>query len=326
MSLADGFSPSGARGQSLDLTMRSRLAKSLEHIFKQVGEDLGVAPATARLAIASIRSTRQSPHTFGAYYDLVLAIEQDEIDTAKALASEILQRTSAPAPTAWGAALDDRPAPDRERYVRLLLPQEIEARHPNQEQFSAAKGRIDAAMDLLDRGYPAMAEEIRELLYEIVIAVGPDDPKALTFDGSSSYMLWGAIMLNAQGQQTVLDTAQALAHESGHNLLFGKCTSSWLVENDDDELFDSPLRIDPRPMDGLFHAAYVIARMHQTLEALLRSDVLDAEQTKAAHADLALHQKNFADADAVIRRSGRLTPLGLDTIEQARRHMLQPAL
>ena len=176
-----------------------------------------------------------------------------------------------------------------------------------------------AAMDLLDRGFPEMAEEIRELLSEIVIAVGPDDPKALTFDGSSSYMLWGAIMLNARGQSSVLDTAQALAHESGHNLLFGKCVNGPLVENDDEEDFAHPLRTDPRPMDGVFHAAYVIARMHQTLERLLDSGVLDEDQTRGGAEAISTCIGSISPPPTrSFARSGRLTPLGSDAIGAAR--------
>ena len=83
------------------------------------------------------------------------------------------------------------------------------------------------------------------------------------------------------GRTTVLDTAQALAHESGHNLLFGFCASESLVENADEELFASPLRADPRPMDGVFHATYVVARMHQTLTRLLEANVLDDEPNRS---------------------------------------------
>ena len=95
------------------------------------------------------------------------------------------------------------------------------AAQPDPQLLSETLDRTEQAFRLLDRGFPGMAAEIRQLLREIVIAAGPEDPKAPSFDGASSYMMWGAILLNARGQKNVLDTAQALAHESGHNLLFG---------------------------------------------------------------------------------------------------------
>jgi HEXXH motif-containing protein len=320
-----GFEPSGERGRSLDLAMRSRLAQSLGYIFDRIGPDLGVRNEDSVRAVEAIRARRQSPQLFGAYYDLVLAVERDEIDEARGFAGEIVERLDTPPPAAWVASIASRPASDEDRYQRLLLPEEIAAFEPNPEDFAAARERIVKAMDLLDRGFPEMAAEIRELLFEVVIASGPTEKDAMTFDGSSSYMLWGAIMLNATGQSSVLDTAQALAHESGHNLLFGHCVNGSLVENDDGEEFAHPLRQDPRPMDGVFHAAYVIARMHQTVERLLESGVLDPEQTVAARNELVLHRRNFADADSVIRSGGRLTPLGAQTIEAARAHLAVPA-
>ena len=320
-----GFEPSGKRGRALDLGMRSRLSQSLGYVFDSIGADLGVTADDSGRAVQAIRARRQSPQLFGAYYDLVLSVERDEIAEARGFAREIIERLDTPSPRAWVASLASRTASDEDRYQRLLLPDDIPAFEPKPDELAVAGDRIAQAMDLLDRGYPEMAEEIRELLFEVVVASGPTEPGTMTFDGSSSYMLWGAIMLNATGQASVLDTAQALAHESGHNLLFGQCVNGPLVENGAEESYAHPLRQDPRPMDGVFHAAYVIARMHQTVERLIESGVLDDKQTEAAHSELIMHRKNFEEADSVIRSGARLTPLGTQAIEAARTHLSVPA-
>src|SRR5204863_186223 len=77
------------------------------------------------------------------------------------------------------------------------------------------------AFALLDAGDPELAGEIRALLREIILAAGSKDPKALTFDGASSFMLWGAIIINADRSDGPIGMVQMLAHESAHNLLFG---------------------------------------------------------------------------------------------------------
>ncbi len=313
------FEPSAGRGAALDRRMRQRLADSLDYIFTEVGEELGVERAVAEQTSARIRGERQSPHLFGAYYDMVLAIENEELDEARRLAGELTTRC-----TVRGlrvGSIGNHPKADAERYRRLLLDDPSLAGEPDPLLLANTKTRIESAFALLDEGFPEMAAEIRELLSDIVIAAGPLDPNAITFDGASSYMLWGATLLNARGQKGALDTAQALAHESGHNLLFGYCVSGPLVENADEELFPSPLRKDPRPMDGIVHATYVVARMHQTLERVLTARVLSTGETRAALADLDAHVKNFAAGDAVIRESGRLTPLGAAVIDSARAYM-----
>lgn len=299
--------------------MRSRLAETLEYVFNKVGDDLGVPIDKARIVAEQIKSGPQSPHIFGAYYDLVFALENEELERARLMAEEILGR-SASAPLTIGP-IDDRPSADEDRYRRLLMTGMDYAVSPDSALMADYRQRLAAAFELLDEGFPQMAAEIRALLREIVVAAGPEDPKALTFDGASSYMMWGAVLLNARGQNNVLDTAQALAHESGHNLLFGFSSSGPLVENSDDELFSSPLRRDPRPMDGVFHATYVIARMHQTLNRLLESAVLDADQAELAKRDLALHRKNFEAGDLVIHEGGRLTEIGRQAIKSAREYM-----
>ena len=317
------FEPSAARGAALDLQMRHRLADTLEYVFDQVGSELDVDVAAAAAAIERIREQRQSPHVFGAYYEMVLSLEDEQIDQARANAREILARPSSREMRI--GAIDDRPAPEADRYRRMFLEGELTGDQPERALLRNTLSRIDSAFELLDRGYPDMADEVRALLSEIVLAAGSDDPKALTFDGVSAYMLWGAVLLNARGQTSVLDTAQALAHESGHNLLFGYCNSGSLIENEDDELFRSPLRQDPRPMDGVVHATYVTARMHQTISRLLQAGVLDEGQTEAATKDLTLHRRNFNSGDDVVRSGARLTPLGREVMESARAYMASAA-
>lgn len=314
------FDPSRERAALLDSGMRARLSDSLEYLFGQVGSDLDVDRDEAARCIADIRDRAQAPHRFGAYYDLVFAIEGNDLDEARRLANEIFSTSPSPATTRI-ATIEDRPAPEAERYRRLLISDPGMAGEPDAALAAECNVRMTEAFALLDAGYPEMADEIRGLLREIVVAAGPEDPKALTFDGASSYMMWGAILLNARGQKTVLDTAQALAHESGHNLLFGFCASGPLVDNPDDELFSSPLRKDARPMDGVFHATYVVARMHQTLTRLVEAGVLNDEQMEAARKDLALHRRNFEAGDHVVREGARLTEVGAMAIEAARAHM-----
>lgn len=317
------FEPSAKRGLALDQQMRERLADTLNYVFGELGAPLEIDPAEAARLIARVRSERQSFNLFGIYYEMILAVEDGDLGRAKKLARELFAQQSAGS-TAIGT-IERRDATEIERLRRLLLTELGTANEPDPALFEATRQRVQQAFDLLDRGFPEMAQEIRELLSEIIIAAGPEDPNARTFDGASSYMLWGAMLLNGRGQNNVLDTAQALAHESGHNLLFGFCSSGSLVDNPDEELFSSPLRKDPRPMDGVFHATYVVARMHLTVSRLLDAGVLDERQREAAIADLAAHQRNFDVGDRVVRDGARLTPLGAEVIESARAYMARAA-
>jgi HEXXH motif-containing protein len=132
----------------------------------------------------------------------------------------------------------------------------------NQSALSAScREQIKDAFALMDQGDPGLAAEIRALVLEIILAAATENPKTMTFDGASAFMLWGAIMINANRRDGAVGMVQMLAHESAHDLLFGLCATEPLVENAPDELFLSPLRIDPRPMEGIYHATFVTARM-----------------------------------------------------------------
>jgi len=318
-SLVATFEPSAERGCALDRRMRERLGETLEYVFQEVGLHLKITPPAARAVVEQILSMPQSPHTFGAYYDLVFALERNDVELARTLAKELSLQV--PSDSLAILPIDELPARQQDRYRRLLMSGMDYAVAPGAELMQAYRKQLSEGMSLLEVGFPEMAAEVRGLLREIVVAAGPEDPKAITFDGASSYMMWGAILLNARGQKSVLDSAQALAHESGHNLLFGFSASGPLVENADDELFSSPLRADPRPMDGVFHATYVVARMHQTLSRLLGSGALDEEQTSSARADLATHRRNFEVGDRVVRDGAKLTEVGASAIEAARQYM-----
>ena len=321
--LAD-FAPDAGRARVLDRHMRERLGTSLRYIVEQAdGRIPIVRPAIegflARLAEGPVAAT-----IFGAYCDLVLAIDDDRLELAEALLSEIGAAPNRPAELRIRDLADPLLDPIAERYVRLIdsdPASPVAVLPPPAEVAAACRARIAAAFSLLDAGDPALASEIRALIGEIVMAVGPDDPKAPTFDGASAFMLWGAIMLNARGHRTVLEMAQALAHESGHNLLFGLCADGPLVENDDEPRYASPLRADPRPMDGIVHATYVTARMHRAVTQLLRDGVLDGAATAEAQASLAAHRRAFEQGIEVIDRDARLTERGQAIMAGARAHM-----
>jgi len=322
------FAPDAVQAAALDRHMRARLAASLRHIVAQADGRIAMDHAALEGFFARLSAGPVSARVFGAYCDLVLAIDDDRLELAEALLGDIGAAPNRPADLVIHDLADARNDPVAERYVRLIdsdpaapftvLP-------PAPADAAACRERIDAAFCLLNVGDPALAAEIRALIGEIVIAVGTDDPTALTFDGASAFMLWGAIVLNARGHRTALEMAQALAHESGHNLLFGLCADGPLVEDDDEPRYASPLRADPRPMDGIVHATYVTARMHRAVARLLEAGVLDAAATAEARASLGVHRRAFAQGVEVIDGHASLTGRGRAVMEGTRTYMARSA-
>ena len=78
---------------------------------------------------------------------------------------------------------------------------------------------------------------------------------------------------------------------------------------------------DPRPIDGILHATYVTARMHQAVARLLEADALAGSPRDEAMRALGEHAANFAHGIQVLDCHARLTPVGDAALSDARAYM-----
>jgi hypothetical protein len=281
------------------------------------------AAATQLAEAIKMRPVR--PAVFALYTSLVEAIGANDSAAARRTADRLLE-TDPEGGATRVAMLDDGELGSgiADVYARLLnddpgLPLPIAPVLDEQQAVAA----VTAALALIDRSAPEMAAEIRGLAREIVAvrpAADPRDSAVTDFDGATTFYLWGAVFVNPVNR-TVVDLAQTLAHETGHLLLFGLSPGEPLVENPDDERYASPLRQDPRPMEGIVHAAYVIARMHYFLAAALRAGALPEEDRRSAAAQAAGHIESFFDAAATIERHARFRPTGASVFRSAADYM-----
>jgi HEXXH motif-containing protein len=191
---------------------------------------------------------------------------------------------------------------------------------PRPEDAATCRSRVEAGLALLQDADPAGCGEIRALVREIVFAVGPDRAATEVFDGASALLLWGGILLNARSHETPLAAAQALVHEATHNLLFGLSVGDGLVENAD-ERHDSPLRSEPRPLEGIYHATFVLARMHRATRLLAESGRLSARDQSEAELDLAETAKLFGEGLHTLDTHAELTSFGAEVLDGAREWM-----
>lgn len=175
---------------------------------------------------------------------------------------------------------------------------------------------IDRLLARLDVALPDWAAEFRALVSMILLArTGAGD-----FAGASSFAAWGAILVNPLAQHDDLALMLTLIHESSHLKLFSAYLDDEIVLNDPAKTYSSPLRREGRPMNGLYHAAFVLARMVLFLHDLRQSGEASALLgDKAAALDAALGRscQQFAAAHGVIAAHGQLTPLGQSIMDRA---------
>ena len=108
-------------------------------------------------------------------------------------------------------------------------------------------------------------------------------------------MAWGSVFANTKHYSNPLKAADCLVHECTHALLFALSLEEPLVKNPVDECYPSPLRRDLRPMDGIFHATMVCARLSEFYHILLNE-----ENYKGSSEDLLMNllKKNIASYQA----------------------------
>jgi len=319
------FLPSLECALQLDTEMRAQLASSLAHIAEQIE---GLLPAESNLisrCLKIVQSRAVSPLVFVHYYDLVLAIQQDQMERVVDLVKRLVQACEImPNFEVRDLSADDL-GKDLASYSEKLdidpdIP--LDLLPPPAEQSALVRDRIVTAQKLIAQASPELSSELSALIKQIILAKGPDKPGAAVFDGVSSFMVWGAILLNAETHKTVIEVAQALVHESAHNLLFGHSIDEPLVNDDAEELYSSPLRVDPRPMDGIYHATFVLARMCFVLEKLLIPGNLDAAQTEEAEKSLYQNIQRFYSGHKVIEaNSHKLGALGERLMSSAKSYV-----
>ena len=304
--------------------MHRELAGSVRHLSEQSS---GIVPhdraAIEAFAAGIDAGARHSPLVFADYYDCLEALLADEHEAAEAA----FARLAAARPVAPGLVLEplrDPQACERSRrLVDLLLDEpglDAGLQPATAEDAAAFASRFATGLDLLERACPELAGEFRAIVREVV-PFASDRSRNMQLDGGSHYKLWGALFLNADFHPTPQAIVEVLAHESAHSLLFGFCTHRPLVRNDDAGRYASPLRPDARPMDGIYHATFVSARMHLAMSRLLDAGLLDGDAAAQVRAARDADLTNFSAGHDTVRAHGLLTPLGRRLMDGARDYM-----
>lgn len=313
----EGFAPSAERGVAVDQRMHDELAGSLEHLAEATAAaDAGLSQRLAALAGAIRAGRKLGALAFRAYYLLVQELLDEDLPAAAAQLAEmetLPERSRERSVTYFGS-------PDGDRISLALLGDGMRIAPITEQQARDFAALLDQGFALMQEALPVLYQELTAIVHEVLLARAPQGDK-MEFDGASHYQFWGLLMLNPKHHKTPLEVVEVLAHEASHSLLFGLTIEEPLVLNPDDELFASPLRIDPRPMDGIYHATYVSARMCWAMETLAASGhVSDADAARAMEA-ARKDRENYEKGLSVLDAHGRLSGTGARVMDSARAWM-----
>ncbi|MGE0055160.1 MAG: HEXXH motif-containing putative peptide modification protein [Hyphomicrobium sp.] len=301
---------------SIDANVRGRAAQSLAYIIDRCGSLLHIDNAEIALAIERIRDHRQPPGVFARYYDLIFAISRNDFDRASELIGEIsnLSRQSVSfqiLPFERATTGDDF-----DRYPHLLFaesPSVGPLAEPTAAEFEQAQANLRFALNTIRTIDPSIADDIDGLLTTIFVTKDARVDGSASFGGVTSFMIWGATFINLKAYRTKVGAVQFLVHEVTHALLFGLSCDAPLVLNPVKENYRSPLRKEPRPMDGIYHATLVCARLAAFNRHWLESGAENVEQIEE---ELNSALLAFQDGAHTIRSHGNLSETGRELIDR----------
>ena len=188
---------------------------------------------------------------------------------------------------------------------------------PPEPTWERAKGQFAAARALVRAVAPEIHREMEAFWSRIYVGVANPDSSGARFGGVTSLVLWGGTFANADSYDSDLKAAEFMVHEVTHALLFAVACDEPLVLNAAEELFDSPLRKDPRPMDGIFHATLVCARITEFYSDLRAHDAVPGVDDEGLVRKRDANAEKFQRGYSTIEEAGVISPLARDLLEQA---------
>ncbi|GJE54191.1 hypothetical protein EKPJFOCH_0664 [Methylobacterium thuringiense] len=298
----------------MDGAIRRALDDSVARVLDEAARHdlLGDGADRAAWHEALLATRGAPPQLWACYHDLVQAILRGDADAVPALAADLLARRPdrAGQPGTIVTISDaDLGRDDAFRYRavidsdpgRPLNLQPVEV-----DEVRRIQALVDAGRALLDRTDPALLDEIDTLGHQIVLATNASGG----FGGAATVFLWGAVILNPDRVPDRVTLVESLAHETAHALLFGMTLGADLTTNDPSERYGSPLRPDPRPIEGIVHATYVLARMNYCLERLREHPELSPAERASVATKIARNTASYAAGLETVVAHARFTPDG----------------
>lgn len=114
-----------------------------------------------------------------------------------------------------------------------------------------------------------------------------------------------------------LDLATALIHEQAHTVLFALSPNEGVVKNHDSERYTSPLRLDARPREGIFHQVFVLARMFYGIRQARNAHAASTTLKRAADEFIKTNVPRYFDGQNGVRKHALLTEEGSFALQAA---------
>ena len=320
------FRPDPRRAQQAVADMNRRLADSFRHIAEQARTHIPIDEARLQPLLLDLDGIdRVRPEVFGIYNDMLAAVAADNANHLETLFKVLCDRPVRAGRLTIRALCDNERRSGEVERIRRYAGTEaasITLFEPTAQDVDFSRKRLIRALEILRISAPDCYQEFEAIVSEIILIASDPVLEIPDFQGVSIFELWGGIVINPSWRhETDFDVAEDLVHEATHELLFALSLDEPLVTNPSSDRFASPLRTDPRPMDGIFHATFVVARVHYALSCMSAGDVMTDAEKERSRAILGDYRRRFRDSVALIREHGQLTDTGRQVLQGAEDYM-----
>jgi hypothetical protein len=171
---------------------------------------------------------------------------------------------------------------------------------------------INPGLSELQKSMFDITNQIKSVDFEFYQEINSYVTRLKLFNGvglsaSTSASVFGAIYLRTPDKSENVETyfAEHIVHETSHLNLEVLHAFDKIVLNEETEKFKSPIRIDPRPMLGIFHATFVLSRMVRLFKRLSQQS-----KEKDYPQKFNLFRKQFEEGLNTVEKNAVLTDNG----------------
>lgn len=304
--------PCAQRASYLRTCLSKKLAESLIHLIEVSEDFLDKANTLGEMCHQPLNQ----PFLYGINAEWMEAIEREDVEHVRLCADLLQQIVNRPQFPKF-ITFDDLQfstslAHMFIRHSTKTFPEKksVWVKNAPVDQFSCSVELIHKSLSILMKVDHNLYEEVEHLIKNYIIV----DSNRILY--GSSFNLFGLIILKAfEKEQTIVDVIDIVVHEAAHHHIFALSVFDPLVLNSPEELFKSPFRKDPRPMMGIYHATFVLARVMYMFSKILKSEKEVQIDPLTIQNKIIDYHLRFKSSLEIIEGHAQLTELGRNLID-----------
>lgn len=195
-----------------------------------------------------------------------------------------------------------------EKVIKGSFAEPVYLAPPEKLKKDHMEEKINVALQEIKKANLFVYQEISEFISSFLIV------KSNRFKAGSSFPMMGLIGLSQElDLKTIMDY---IVHECAHQYIYHLTVFDELCSGSGD--YSSPLRKDKRPLEGIYHATFVLARLIYFYSSFkVESSIINKAEIKDL---LSNYLMKFYDGYTVLLQNATLTPLGESLLKSCKNY------